>query len=84
MTTRNYLQYKPPTGITGNVVALSYNELPRQREVLSDFDHLHGQLTIQNELQGSSVQSVYCVLIYKDTFLQIENHYAVKDRDMLF
>ena len=84
MTTRNFPQYKPPTGVTGNVVALTYNELPRQKEVLSEFNHLHGQVSIQNELHGTSVQSVYCVIIYKDTFLQIENHYAVKNRDLLF
>ena len=84
VTTRNFPQYKPPTGVTGNVVALTYNELPRQREVLTEYNHLHGKLSIQNELLGDTEQSVYCVIIYKDTFLQIENHYALKNRDLLY
>ena len=84
VTTRNYPQYKPPVGKTGNIVAFTYNEIPRQREVLVEFNHLHGMVTAEHTLLGDATHSIYCVIIYKDTFMQIENYYALKNRDLLF
>ena len=83
ITTRNYPQYKPPIDMTGNLLALTYNELPRAREVAIEFNHLHGSVTIQQDFASQHECIVYIVVIYKDTFLSIQNDYTFKNRDML-
>ena len=82
ITTRNFPQYKPPIKCTGNVFALTYNELPRQREVATEFNHLRGTLQIKQEYKTELDVKVYCVVIYKDSFVEIDKHVVRRGRDL--
>ena len=82
VTTRNYPQYCPPIHHTGNVVALTYNEVPRVKEVATEYDHLRGSITIKQDFMPVHTCSVQLVVIYKDTFLEIRNHHAFKGQDL--
>ena len=83
LTTRNYPQYKPPIDKTGNILALTYNEIPRAREVAVDFNHFRGSVTVSHDLLMPVLVDVIMVIIYKDSFLQFTNDYQFKNRDML-
>ena len=69
--------------MTGNILALTYNEVPRSREVAVDFNHLRGSVSVDHDLKEAHIADIIMVIIYKDTFLKFTNEYQFKDRDML-
>lgn len=84
ITTRNFPDYCPPIGVTGNVLAITYNEVPRSREVQVDFNHLSGFVDTGHTSDYQISYDVYLVVIYKDSFVKLTSDYAHKERDLLY
>ena len=70
---RNYPEYCPPLGASGNLLAMPYNEFPRAKEVMNGFNHLFGEIAITQDFTQSLKCDVFMVINYKDTALKIEN-----------
>ena len=73
VTMRNYPEYCPPLGASGNLLAMPYNEFPRAKEVVNGFNHLFGEIAITQDFTQSLKCDVFLVINYKDTALKIEN-----------
>ena len=79
---RNYPCYIPPIHSTGNVFALPFSELPVRKSVQSGYNHLHGQLTIEQSFIDELPTDVFVTFMYHDKFFDVSNNYQTVRLDL--
>ena len=91
LTCRNFPGYMPPVNLTGNILCISYNELPQAKSPAIEYINMMGQLTLCQAWFGESATDtdaqralqydVYCTLFYRDTYWDVQENYALKRLD---
>ena len=76
VSTRRFPQYTPPIGLTGNVLALAWADLPIRKNVSAGHNRLHGEVEIEQDwYKGDLKTDVYVTLIYNDSYFAIDREY---------
>ena len=74
LTSRNFPDYIPPSGLTGNVLCINMNELP-QAKTPSEYIHLLGEVVVCQDWAVELEYFVFITLFYGDTYWQINQNY---------
>ena len=92
LTCRNFPGYTPPVGLTGNILCISYNELPQAKSPAIEYINMMGELTLCQDWFGKKAleiedpraleYDVYCTLFYRDTYWDVQENYALKRLDL--
>ena len=76
VSTRRFPQYTPPIGLTGNVLALAWADLPIRKNVSAGHNRLHGEVEIEQDWYNAGLKTdVYVTLIYNDSYFAIDREY---------
>ena len=79
---RNYPCYIPPILNIGNVFALPFSELPIRKSVQSGYNHLHGELTIEQAFLKELPTKIFVTFMYHDRFFDVSNNYQTVRLDL--
>jgi hypothetical protein len=84
ITLRNFPQYQPPLRVTGNIFCIAINELPARKNVAIEYNHLHGEIDVQQDWHTSSPlqYGVYISLFYTDTYFSVDKNYVTGKLDL--
>ena len=84
LTLRNFPQYHPPLGETGNVFCIAINELPARKLVAIEYNHLHGEIEVRQDWHTSAEldYGVYISMFYTDTYFSVDKNYVCGRLDL--
>ena len=79
MTVRNFPEYCAPVNLTGNVLGLVRNEIPKRKSTVDSIDHWNGVVQIEQDWSDKNIEVELFMSVFRiDTMLEIDDRYTKK------